>query len=238
MLIDAVLNPAEIALLPQRDLERTTCVVFDVLRATSSIVTGLANGVGAIHPVKTIEEAHEVKARRPEALLAGERHGDPIHGFSIGNSPFEFRDCKATAIITTTTNGTIALRACEAAQHVFVGALLNLPAVAKAVLAVRPETVVIVCAGTFAELALEDVYACGRLIQLLKSEAPELTDAAQTAVAVAGSWPGALEALRASKNGKVLARNGRSEEVEWCAKEGHLTAVGKMEAGVIRPWLA
>ena len=44
MLIDAVLTPAEIDTLPQADLSATVCVVFDVLRATSSILTGLAHG--------------------------------------------------------------------------------------------------------------------------------------------------------------------------------------------------
>ena len=40
MHIDVVLHPAEIAtILPARNLTNTTCVVFDVLRATSSMVT-------------------------------------------------------------------------------------------------------------------------------------------------------------------------------------------------------
>ena len=59
MHIDVVLHPAEIAsALPARDLSGTTCVVFDVLRATSSMVTALAHGAAEIHPVGTIEEAH------------------------------------------------------------------------------------------------------------------------------------------------------------------------------------
>ena len=46
MYIDVILSPAEIAsVLPTRDLSGTTCVVFDVLRATSSMVTALARRV-------------------------------------------------------------------------------------------------------------------------------------------------------------------------------------------------
>jgi 2-phosphosulfolactate phosphatase len=92
MIVDVALNPAEIALLPQRDLSATTCVVFDVLRATSSMVTALANGASAIHPVRTIEEALALRQRFPDALLGGERHGDPIPGFELGNSPLEYRE--------------------------------------------------------------------------------------------------------------------------------------------------
>jgi phosphosulfolactate phosphohydrolase-like enzyme len=232
MFIDAVLHPAEIALLPQRDLSRTTCVVFDVLRATSTMVTGLAHGVAEIYPVKTIEEAQALKERFPAALLAGERHGDPIPGFDLGNSPFEYRDAPGRAIISTTTNGTIGLRACEGAQQVLVAALLNLQAIATALLDQQPENVVIVCSGTFQDLALGDVYAAGRLVQLLGSL--EMSDAAKVARAVAACSPNAFPILQQAKNGRVLASNNRAAEVDWCAQESLFPVVGRMEAGVIR----
>ena len=44
----------------------------------------------------------------------------------MGNSPFEYRDLAGRTIITTTTNGTVALRACENADAVLVGAILNI----------------------------------------------------------------------------------------------------------------
>src|SRR5262249_54271237 len=123
MLVDVALNPAEIALLRQRDLSATTCIVFDVLRAPSSMVTGLALGVGVIHPVLTTEEALALKQRRPDAVLGGERHGELIPGFEIGNAPHEYTSLGGRTIITTTTNGTVALRACDKAERVLVGAL-------------------------------------------------------------------------------------------------------------------
>src|SRR3989442_13873822 len=92
MKIDAVLTPAEIDLLPQRDLKNTTAVVFDVLRATSTILTALAHGAREIYPVRTIEEAFALQsAQMPGALLGGERHGEKIDGFDLGNSPLEYR---------------------------------------------------------------------------------------------------------------------------------------------------
>ena len=63
MIIDVALNPAEIATLSERDLTNTTCVVFDILRATSSMITGFAHGVAEIHPVRTIPEALSLKMR-------------------------------------------------------------------------------------------------------------------------------------------------------------------------------
>src|SRR3954451_14490043 len=94
MHLDVALNPAEIALLPARDLSRATCVVFDVLRATSSMITALAHGVPEIFPVCTIEEAQAMKARMPDVVLGGERQGDLIPGFDMGNSPAEYQGLK------------------------------------------------------------------------------------------------------------------------------------------------
>src|SRR6185295_6978290 len=116
MKIDVALNPAEIARLPQRQLAGTTCIVFDVLRATSSMITALGHGASEIYPVTSIDEALELRKEHPRAILAGERHGERIDGFDIGNSPFEYQTLHGARIISTTTNGTVALRACEHAD--------------------------------------------------------------------------------------------------------------------------
>lgn len=233
MLLDVALNPAEIALLPQRDLSTTTCVVFDILRATSSMVTALEHGAAEIHPVRTIEEAFALKARLPEAVLGGERHGELIAGFDVGNAPHEYVAMAGRTIITTTTNGTLALRACESAQRVLVGALLNVDALASLLCTEKPERVLLVCAGTFADFALEDAYAAGVLITQLGE--PQLTDAAHAALAVAQRFPAPIDALRAATNGRVLAGKGRGAEVEWCAQRSVFNVVGQMQSAVIRP---
>ena len=76
------------------------------------MITGLAHGAAEIFPVSTIEEAFTLHAAEPGALLGGERHGEKIDGFDLGNSPFEYRECAGRTVISTTTNGTVALRAC------------------------------------------------------------------------------------------------------------------------------
>ncbi len=232
MKIDVVLNPAEIATLPARDLSRTTCVVFDVLRATSSMTTGLAHGASEIVPARTIEEARALKEKWPGALLGGERHGEKIDGFDLGNSPFEYRDVAGKTVITTTTNGTIALRACEKAERVLVGALLNLAALADELRWARPESMLLVCAGTFVEFALEDAYAAGRLVaEMLDGASP--TDAAFATLAVARAFPKPLDALRQARNGRALGGKGRELEVEWCAQVSKYSVVGELREGVI-----
>jgi 2-phosphosulfolactate phosphatase len=70
--IEVLFTPAEYAFLDQRaQLSETVCVVFDVLRMTSTIVTALANGAEAIMPVGDIADAWAEKKKNPEVLLAG-----------------------------------------------------------------------------------------------------------------------------------------------------------------------
>ena len=232
MRIHVVLTPAEIAALPVQQLGETTCVVFDVLRATSSMITALAHGASEIHPVVTVEEARALRREMPSAVLGGERQGERIDGFDVGNSPLEYRDLRGMKIISTTTNGTVALRACEQAEVVLVGALLNLQVLVEEIRWREPEDLLLVCAGTFESFALEDAYAAGMLIAALDGAA--LTDAAQAARALPVLFPTPLEALRASRNGQVLLAKRRAQEVEWCAQVSRFNVIGIMDQTVIR----
>jgi 2-phosphosulfolactate phosphatase len=217
-LVDVVLSPPEIDLLPRRDLGASICVVFDVLRATSTMITALAHGAAGVWPVRSIEEARALKEKRPEALLGGERHGDRIEGFDLGNSPLEYGDnVRGREIISTTTNGTIALRAVEHASSVLAASLLNNGATALHLAARPSQDVLLVCAGTFRDAALEDILAAGMLISLLPGR--PLTDAGEVALALyrreQADLPGALH--RAT-NGRALLAKGRRAEVDWCAR--------------------
>jgi 2-phosphosulfolactate phosphatase len=232
MKIDCALSPSEIDFLPARDLRGATAVVFDVLRATSSMITALAGGATEIFPVTSIEDALALKEKMPDAVLGGERHGDRIEGFDVGNSPLEYRALAGRRIITTTTNGTVALRAVAHAERVLVASLLNFDATARAIATAQPRELLLVCAGTFREAALEDIFAAG----LLAARFPgaELTHAAETALGVPADYGGdALRCLRAADNGRVLAAKGRHADVEWCAQTSLFDVAGVMRGGVV-----
>lgn len=213
MTVDTVLTPAEIASLPPDSLEGSAAVVFDILRATSSMVTGLANRIREIHAVRTIDEARSLRKQIPSAALGGERHGDRIEGFDIGNSPAEFCGFHGAALIHTTTNGTVALAACAPATALYAGSLLNLQATAEHVVRAGHRRVVLVCAGTFDAMAYEDVLAAGLFIRLLTD--PELDDSSMLALEAARDpdWP---DTLRRSRNARALATAGRGNDIDWC----------------------
>ena len=174
--IEVLFAPAEYARLNERDVRQTVCVVFDVLRATSTMVTALGHGATAIVPVAEIAEALSLRQRQPEVLLAGERDGVRIAGhltggigFDLGNSPREFTAARVggRTIAMTTTNGTRALRACAPAKAVLLGSFLNLRATAEFIEQQDPLHLLLVCSGTLDQAAYEDVLGAGALCDLL-----------------------------------------------------------------------
>lgn len=190
--LDVLFTPADFAALKTRELEDTTCVVFDVFRATSSMVTALANGAEAIIPVGEIPEALAVKQKNPAVLLAGERDGVRIRGaltggvdFDLGNSPREFTKEKVArkTIVMTTTNGTRALRSCAHAKTILIGSFLNLKATASFVLRTRPENLLLICSGTYEQTAYEDALGVGALADLVWSsvDQKQVSDSAKMA---------------------------------------------------------
>jgi len=176
MTIDAILSPADLPALAGHDLRNTACVVFDVLRATSTFVTALHNGAKAVIPAAEISEALALRQKQPGVLLGGERDGVKIRAgqpggidFDLGNSPREYtpEKIRGKTIVSTTTNGTRALRACTGAQTVLAASFLNLTATAQFIRQLQPAQIVLVCAGTRENMADEDVLAAGALCELL-----------------------------------------------------------------------
>ena len=68
-MIDVALCPSETRRISGSDLSGVTAVVFDVLRATSSITSALASGCRGVVPVKSLDEAR--KRKKEEALHLG-----------------------------------------------------------------------------------------------------------------------------------------------------------------------
>ena len=190
--LDVLFTPADFAALKNRNLDDTLCVVFDVFRATSSMVTALANGAEAIIPVGEISEALAIKQKSPHVLLAGERDGVRIPAtltggidFDLGNSPREFTKAKVAGktIVMTTTNGTRALRSCAHAKSVLISSFLNLKATGDFISRSSPENLLLICSGTYEQTAYEDALGVGALCDLLWNavEPRHISDSAKMA---------------------------------------------------------
>ncbi|MCC3157310.1 2-phosphosulfolactate phosphatase [Hymenobacter sp. 15J16-1T3B] len=164
--IDICFSPE---LLPLYQLEGRVAVIVDILRATSSIVTALANGVTHVFAVAELDECAAL-GQQQGCLTAAERNGVQADGFDLGNSPFGYLDGKlptrGRAVAISTTNGTQALRRSLAADAVVIGAFLNLQAVADFARR-QQKDVLVVCAGWKGQFCLEDTVFGGALAERL-----------------------------------------------------------------------
>jgi 2-phosphosulfolactate phosphatase len=247
MNVEVLFTPAEFAALKERDLGETDCVVIDVLRATSSMVTALAHGAEAILPVGEINEALDFRRKNGRVLLAGERDGvrieSPVPGdaaFDLGNSPREFRRdvVHGKTIVMTTTNGTRALRACARGHSVIAASFLNLSISSRYLLELKPMDLLIVCGGTYDEAAYEDILCAGALVERTRRDLDcNLSDSALAAERIYQSEKGDLLAgLARSRNGRRLLEDpDLKEDVIFCAQCDRYNVVARLgNDGLVR----
>ncbi|MGO9265391.1 MAG: 2-phosphosulfolactate phosphatase [Candidatus Binataceae bacterium] len=246
--LEALFTPADFEALRLADLSGKVCVVFDVLRATSSMVTALSNGAAKILPAATIPEALRLRERHPGCLLAGERDGVRIRSnltggidFDLGNSPREFmpEKVRGKSIVMTTTNGTRALRACAGASATLICCFLNLRATAAYLAEKNPQDLILVGSGTGEQAAYEDVLCAGALAGLLWEQRSRgiVADSAFLARRLfLIEEPELSAAFAQSRNGRrLLAHPDLLEDVAFCAQRDHFALVaGLTEDGAVR----
>lgn len=216
MRVHVAFTPGEAARVP-------TGIVVDVLRATSTIVQALDAGYRMVYCCAEVEEATGLRDELGNAVLGGERGGEPLPGFDLGNSPLEYLSPKAEEIVLTTTNGTRAVVAAAAnCDLVLVGSMLNLDAVAAAGRK-RGEDVEVVCAGLRGGPSEDDAYCAGRIAALIGGEP---TEAAERALELAASYATAEEAFRTVRRvGETVAE----EDLVWCARESVSAVVPRFD---------
>lgn len=223
-----------------RELKGKTVVVLDILRATTNIVSALANGCKEIVPALTIEEALSLaeKMEKNTFLLGGERKRKQITGFDLGNSPLEYKTETVSnkIIILTTTNGTKAIMQASLARNVLIGSLLNGAAVAEYCLYLDAD-LVILCAGTKGLFSLEDSIAAGYLVDYLvgKNITVQLDDLAIALRELYKNYSGRiLEPLALSENGRSLLAMGRKADLDFAAQVNLYQIVPLFRQGKIK----
>jgi 2-phosphosulfolactate phosphatase len=200
--------------------------VIDVLRASTSITTALANGARAVVPFDTSEEAvTRAKAfEHSDVRLAGERRMLPIPGFDLGNSPRDFtrEAVEGKTILMSTTNGTATLTALQGARDVIVASYVNYSAALTLLRsALRGGTdVALVCAGQDRQFALEDAACAGRFAHQISKRLTRVTlnDGAQACVFIDRKYGDELIKLfDASAHGRALREAGLGDDLAACA---------------------
>lgn len=223
----------------------TVCLLIDVLRASSSIVTLFAQGAEEVVVAGSSAAARRIATREPgRYLLCGEVAGLAPRGFDYGNSPSEFAalDMRGRRVVLSTTNGTKALRTLAGSPVVLVGALLNASAAVATLLdeaRLRGLDAALVCSGLEGgnAFSLEDAFAAGALVENAVEQSRRgtgdltLSDSAMAACRLYQSYQGdAAACFREAEHGRSLTGIGLGRDLEFCAQVDRYDVVPKLRS--------
>ncbi|MGC3947887.1 MAG: 2-phosphosulfolactate phosphatase [Chryseolinea sp.] len=228
--IDVCLTPDLMHLYTVAD---RSVVVVDIFRATSCMVTALANGVASISPFAQLDDCLAMKTQGYDT--AGERDGKKVDGFDHGNSPFEYMvdEMKGKRLAFTTTNGTQAIAKSLGAREIIVGSFLNLSAVAGH-LKDSGNNVLIVCAGWKGKFNLEDTLFAGALVDLLEGDYVPECDSPIAAKHLYLAARNDMKAfLSSASHVKRLAKLNVFKDIEFCLTPDVYNVVPILRDGVL-----
>lgn len=208
-------------------------VVIDVLRATSAICAAFDNGIKAIIPVPTVEEAWEYKQK---GYLAGaERKGQIVEGFDFGNSPYSYMkpEFSGKEVVLTTTNGTKSLDVAKDAEIVVVGSFLNLDALC-IWLEKQNKNTLCLCSGWQDKFNLEDTICAGAISQYLLGTGKYTSDE-DSSIAAKYLYLSAKDNyfgfLKSSSHRRRLKNLNLNEDIKYCLTPNQSTVIPILKNG-------
>ena len=228
--IDVCLSPDLIHLF---DLRGKIVVVVDILRATSCMTTGLAHGINSIKPFASLDECRKMK--EAGYFVAGERNGQKLDDFDLGNSPFDYmeKEFHGKNIAVTTTNGTVAIEKSADAAQIVIGAFLNISAVAN-YLREKDQDVIILCAGWKGKVNLEASLFAGALIEKLQNDFSNACDAPLLSqIAYQAISDNLMAMVQTSSHAKRLQKLNIHDDIAFCLKMDEYAVVPVLHKGEI-----
>ena len=220
-------------------------VVIDVLRATTTIAWALNNGADSIQVFADLEALKTSASLWPTSsrLLLGERGGQRISGFDLGNSPLGVSSevVSNKRLFMSTTNGTRSLERVREVNNLMTMAFPNRKAVAEKLISLNPKEIWIVGSGWEGTYSLEDSLGAGSLASFLVENLPSIVqinnDELTAALALWNIWKNDIEGcLRIASHGQRLAGIGNhDDDFACCASLDNLSVIPKQtEMGVLR----
>lgn len=151
-------------------------VAIDVIRAFTNAAVAFARGAREIYPVSGVEEALELKAQLPNALVCGEVGGVPPEEFDFGNSPTQTDklDLSGKVIVQRTSAGTQGIVRSVNAATMLAASFVVASATNKYIQKLSPDSVTFVVTGQYGvDGGYEDLACAEYLEALLRGNHPD-----------------------------------------------------------------
>ncbi len=235
--IDLFFTPAAVT---NERLRGYTVIVIDVLRSATTISTALMNGarevIPAVSPSAAIDLVSEMQ--RDDVILCGERSGNLVEGFDLGNSPGEFIRSKVEGktIVFGSNNGSPAIVSATVARSVYLCGFVNIEKVIDKIAQINdPFPIAILCAGKRDSFALEDAVCGGMVLSKLRSiytNRVSYNDAGKAARLLCNEFgDNILELLHATDHGNYLKDIGLGDDILLCANINSVSVVPMLHEG-------
>lgn len=222
--------------LKDHQITGSTVIVVDVLRATTSIITAIKNGADKVVPAQDAGTAAALALRLgDDSVLAGERGGIRLPGFTLGNSPTEFTASAigGKTVIISTTNGTQAIHGMRSASRLLIGAMINRSAAARLAYEIGND-IIIMCAGTDGEISADDICTAGAMISKLEElGVTNFNDMALISGLAYENWRNGTADIRKARHCRRLIELGFGEDVNFCFRMDTTNTVPECRNGVI-----
>lgn len=200
--------------------KETVTVVVDILRATSAICTAFEHGISRVIPVPDLEDTYFYKDH-DDVIVAAERGGEIVEGFTYGNSPFSYMNdrIQGKTLVITTTNGTQAIEAAKDSEIILVGSFINFEALTETLRGINRD-VMVLCAGWKNRFNLEDTLFAGAVTENLLNAGFSYATDSDAALASLSLYQSAKHDmygfLANSSHRNRLERLNLEEDVKYC----------------------
>ena len=206
--------------------DRSSVVVADIVRATTTINAVLARGARAVQVVpKTygIEVDNTPLRAGVPLICAGEQGGEPVPGGVFSNSALEvpqrvagmhvrFYSTNSGSIINELTYQFVG----TPTANLYLASMFNVDALASVIEDTGSEQLLVCAGGFYDRVSIEDAVAGGRLIKRLGLEDAALDDGATTMLALADRFQDdqvLIDAVSTNRVGRTLRRFGRAHDI-------------------------
>ena len=197
-------------------------------------------GAEAIEVFSDLDKLVQASEQWPseKRILAGERGGQRVDGFDLGNSPRDHSPERTAGrrLFMSTTNGTRCLQRIQTAPLVMTAALTTRRAVIDKLLAKQPETVWLVGSGWEGTYSLEDTVCAGAIIHGLMAETGHSfvdctgNDSAVASVGLYEQWQDRMvELMHVATHGQRLLSLNNTADLEYCAQMDVMDVVPEQE---------
>lgn len=209
------------------DLRDEIIVVIDVLRATSTMINALNNGVKEIYTFASLDAAREFKEKNQDIILGGERDAKKPDDFDCGNSPLEYEKFQGKIVALTTTNGTLALSNAKGAKEILIMSNYNYKATSDYLIE-KKENIRFLCAGTNGEFSLDDAFCAAKSIEYIQNTGKnyEVDDMGKLLLC---NIKDEKKIVKKAKHYSVLEDLEYFDDLDYCLNIGDYRFIGRVE---------